>query len=447
MAATAIATAVGAPGAVAAPLPPASDEVPTTEVSAPNPGEPVPVTAAPDEAVMAPAPPPAAAPPADAELSPEELEELQRALGADQTAQPAAAPAAASPLGGFGAAIQSMNPDIAVILDFAGAWYSGDGARGAGGHDPAKTGFNLQQLELSLGAAVDPVFRFDANIVFAQFGVELEEAYATTLAIPGGLQFRLGQMLTRFGRINNTHPHGWSFVDQPLVIGKMLGSEGSRGLGGEVSWLTPLPWYVELVASLGEATGECCARSFYAGADPGFDGVEDLLTTLALKQFFPFDDDWSLFWGISAQLGPNATGNGNRTELYASDLYLRYFPVASQTRASLSLTVEGIFRTRQVPDDVLQDWGGYAQLVWQIDSEWEVGARGEYTSGVAGDPLDPGQDGERARYSVQGTFTPSHFSRLRLQGAADVPTWIDAPVWSVVLAAEVVVGAHGSHAF
>lgn len=378
----------------------------------------------------------------DSDVSPEELEELQRALGADQAEAPAD-----EPLGQLGAAIQSMNPDIAVILDFAGAWYSSDDARGFGGHDPSKTGFNLQQLELSIGATVDPVFRFDANLVFAQFGVELEEAYATTLGLPVGLQVRFGQMLFRFGRINATHPHAWSFVDQPLVVGKMLGSEGSRGLGGELSWLTPLPWYVELVASVGEATGECCARSFYGGADPGFDGAEDLLTTLALKQFFPFDDDWSLSWGLSAQLGPNATGNGNRTELYASDLYLRYYPVASQSRSSLSLTVEGVFRTRQVPDDVLQDWGGYAQLVWRIDADWEVGGRSEYLSGVAGDPLDPGQEGERARYAVAATYYPSHFSRLRLQGAADVPEWAADPVWSVVLAAELVVGAHGAHSF
>lgn len=376
-------------------------------------------------------------------LTPEEQEALERSLGADQAAKPSALDA----LGPVGGAIQSMNPDIAVVLDFAAAWFSGDGARGTGGHDPQRTGFNLRQLEMSIGASVDPVFRFDANLVFAQYGVELEEAYGTTLGIPGGLQVRFGQMLTRFGRINSTHPHAWSFVDQPLVNGKMFGSEGSRGLGGELSWLTPLPWYVELVASASEAGGEATARSFFGGDDLGVSGPEDLLYTLALKQFSPFDDDWSLAWGLSAQLGPNSTGNGNRTEIYGSDLYLRYYPVATQTRMSLSLTVEGMFRTRQVPDDVLQDWGGYAQLVWGIDREWEVGARAEVVSGREGDPLDPQWDGDRARYALEGTYYPSHFSRIRLQAAADVPAWLDEPVWSVALAVELVVGAHGSHAF
>lgn len=384
---------------------------------------------------------------AEPDISPEELEALTRSLGADQAAQPEAKPSALDALGPVGGAIQSMNPDIALILDFAGAWFSGDGARGTGGHDPTRTGFNLQQLEMSLGAAVDPVFRFDANLVFAQYGVELEEAYGTTLGIPGGLQVRLGQMLTRFGRINATHPHAWSFMDQPLVNGKMFGGEGSRGLGGELSWLTPLPWYVELIASASEAAGEGTARSFFGAEDLGVHGPEDLLYTLALKQFFPFDDDWSLHWGLSAQLGPSSSGNGNRTEIYGSDLYLRYYPVTSQTRTSLSLTVEGMFRTRQVPDDVLQDWGGYAQLVWGIVKEWEVGARAEYVSGVEADPLDPEWDRERARYALQGTYYPSHFSRIRLQAAADAPAWLDEPVWSVALGVELVVGAHGTHSF
>ena len=54
---------------------------------------------------------------------------------------------------------------------------------------------------------VDPYFRFDSNLVFSQFGVEIEEAYATTLDLPANLQVRAGQFLTRFGRINATHPH------------------------------------------------------------------------------------------------------------------------------------------------------------------------------------------------------------------------------------------------
>ena len=159
---------------------------------------------------------------------------------------------------GLAQAQQSMNPDISVILDVAGAGFVGEPVQ-LGAHDPNTNGFNLQQLEMSIGKTVDPYFRFDGNIVFAQFGVEIEEAYATTLGLPGATQVRAGQFLTRYGRLNNTHPHTWDFVDQPLPNGRIFGGEGSRGLGVEGSILVPLPWYVEVLVSETMANGAATA--------------------------------------------------------------------------------------------------------------------------------------------------------------------------------------------
>lgn len=135
-----------------------------------------------------------------------------------------------------------MNPDMSVILDVAGAVFTSDAPLQTGGHDPTVDGFNLQQVEMSLAESVDPYLRFDSNLVFTLFGVEIEEAYATTLALPARVQIRAGQFLTRFGRINNTHPHTWSFVDQPFAVGRVFGAEANRGLGAEASVLLPLPW-------------------------------------------------------------------------------------------------------------------------------------------------------------------------------------------------------------
>lgn len=383
--------------------------------------------------------PTASAEPADAHLDDEERRALAAALAAD-------AATVAAPAQGL-AATMGSTLDLALILDVAGAWFSDDEPLQTGGHDPSRTGFNFQQLELAAAANVDPYFRFDANIVFAEFGVEVEEAYATTLALPVGLQARAGQFLTRFGRLNPTHPHAWRFVDQPLANGKFFGSEGARGLGAELSWLTPLPWFAEVVGSVQNADGECCARSYFGGDDLGVEGPGDLLYTTALRQFFALTGDWSLAWGLTGQFGPNATGPDNRTEIYGTDLYLRYRPVNSPDRAALSLTVEAMYRTRQVPDDRLEDVGGYAQLVWDIDAHWELGARYEYVSGVEDDPLDPEWDDDRQRVSLQGTWHPSHFSRIRLQTSFDRPAWRDDPIYATFLALEVLVGAHGAHGY
>lgn len=391
---------------------------------------------------------PAAALAEEPEISEEERRAIEESLRTDeeaQASQPSAAPQVSrAPAAGAGSV---SGLDLSLVLDVAGAIFSERDSLQMGGHDPSETGFNLQQLELAIGSNIDPYLRFDANLVFSLFGVEIEEAVATTLALPWSLQARAGQFLTRFGRINTMHPHAWSFADQPLVSGKLFGSEGSRGLGAELSWLSPLPWYAELMLSAGDAAGECCARSFFGAEDLGVRAVDDLLYTAALKQCFPFGADWSLAWGLSGQFGPNATGNANRTAIYGTDLYLRYRPVGSTSRTAVSLTVEAMLRSRQVPDDVLQDGGGYAQLVWNIDPRWEAGVRWELVTGVADDPLDPDWTEQRTRTSAQVTFYPSHFSRLRLQGSLDRPEWLDEPIWAAFLALEIIAGAHGAHAF
>lgn len=388
----------------------------------------------------------------DEELSDAELAELEAALGEDADSQPDTTSTAASGNSGLGATragrvLQSMNPDISLILDVALAAFSNEPLQ-SGAHDPSKNGFNLQQLEMHIESSVDPFFELQANIVFAQFGVEVEEAYARSLSLPHNLQLRAGQFLTRMGRLNPTHPHAWSFLDQPLVNGKFLGPEGSRGLGAELSYLSPLPWYVELVASATMADGACCARSFLDASTQDISSPAELLYTTRIEQFFSLSDSLSLLWGISAQFGPNTTGFMNRSEIYATDLYLRWRPLHDPNRSSLSLQIEAMHRRRQVPNDVLVDSGGYGQLVWQFNLRHALGARHDVVQGIAqGDLLDPAWTSTRHRTTLQWTFYPSHFSRLRLQAGRDAPGWYEQDIWIAMAGLEVLIGAHGAHGY
>ncbi len=196
------------------------------------------------------------------------MSEIEAALGKDKAAAGSSSPAAAPAASGsdvsasVSRALSNQWLDLSFILDAALAAFSSKEPLQQGDHDPTHNGFNFQQLELSVRSVVDPYLRFDSNIVFRPEGVEIEEAYVTTLDLPANLQVRAGQFLTRFGRLNNTHPHAWDFVDQPFAFSRVFGGEGNRGLGVEASWLTPLPWYVELVGSATDAHGEGTARSF-----------------------------------------------------------------------------------------------------------------------------------------------------------------------------------------
>src|SRR5687768_5176865 len=74
-----------------------------------------------------PAPDPVEPPPSD-----EELAEIEAAVAGDAQEAAADRPPAATGAGGVAGALQSLNPDIALILDVAGAWYS-EGDRPEGG--------------------------------------------------------------------------------------------------------------------------------------------------------------------------------------------------------------------------------------------------------------------------------------------------------------------------
>lgn len=383
-----------------------------------------------------------------------DLADLQRALAADRAQDEkenrSAATKSTSTVGRahqrVSQFLQSMNPNLALITDVALAIHSDDSPPMIGGHDPSKNGFNLQQVELAIGATVDPYFRFDANIVFAEFGVEIEEAYATTMSLPWNLQVRLGQFLTRFGRINATHPHTWDFVDQTLIVGKFFGGEGNRGLGAEVSVLLPLPWYVLVVGSVQNATGASTNRSFYGATDLGIRSPLDFQYVLAAKQFFPVSDNWSVFWGLSGAFGPNPTGRANRSMVLGTDLYLKYRPIDRQSQTTVALQVEWMARARQVSADNLFDHGLYAYLLWRINKSWGTALRYEYVSGADNDYLDPEWTGTRHRLSANGTFWPTEFSRIRLQYNYDKPNWLDG-IHSGILAFEFSIGPHRAHQF
>lgn len=392
---------------------------------------------------------------APADVSAADLDDIARALGSDASERNPEAHADHEPTGAIAVASGAFKTlELSLITDVAAAAFTSEAPLQTGGHDPRGNGFTLQQLELSARSVIDPYFRFDANIVFNPFGVEIEEAYATTLDLPGRLQVRAGQFLTRFGRQNPTHLHDWSFVDQPFALGRIFGSENNRGLGGELSWLSPLPWYLELIGSVTDARGEETARSFFGESDARVLDPLDLQLTGALEQFFELSDDWSLLVGLSGATGPNASGHRTRSDVYGIDVYVKFRPITAASVTELTLQTELFYRRRQVPEDLLEDWNGYSQLLWHFDRRWETGVRYEYgtpafgTGGlVVDDPLDPEWVEARERASLVLSFLPTEFSRLRLQTSVDLPRWRDRPEFSAFLALEIVAGAHGAHTF
>src|SRR6266404_7585170 len=150
-----------------------------------------------------------------------------------------------------------------------------------GDHDPQQRGFNARNIELAFDGAVDPYFEGFANIVFKldndnQTDVEVEEAFLQTTSLPFNLQLKAGQFFAAFGRLNPTHPHTWDFADTPLVNGLFLGPDGLRGVGAQISWTLPLPWYSQLIFASQNGRGS----TGFSFRNPGDDGMFfDRITT------------------------------------------------------------------------------------------------------------------------------------------------------------------------
>jgi len=338
----------------------------------------------------------------------------------------------------------------------------------AGGHDPNKNGFTIQNVELSIGGTVDPYIDAQANIVFlidaaGESVVELEEAFFTTRGLPWGLQIKGGQYFTEFGRQNKQHPHTWVFADQPVILSRLFGGDGLRSQGVRASWLMPTDWYSELYLGMQNAKGET-ATSFLnaSGEDIGGHilidrnarGSGDLLYSARWLNGSDVSDTLSINLGVSGLWGPNASGTTTDTEIYGADVYLKWQPANSQRGYPFVAWHTEVLQRRYEAGDpadltreILKDRGLFTQASWGFTPGWVTGLRWEYATADGDTRTDPLRD-NRKRLSPNLTWYPSEYSKVRLQYNRDwtqhLPEKITDSLW---LQIEFSLGSHMAHTF
>lgn len=418
-------------------------------------------------------------------------EEFRKALEGDKPPAPQTPPSP-PPSGGIslGGAGTLKLIDIAFDLLAVGGSSTASEAEirdlESGGHDPKNRGFTIQNAELTLSGVVDPYLRGDANIVLQidQNGdttIELEEAYLTTLSLPYSLQIKAGQYFSQFGRLNPTHPHTWDFVDQPVISGRLLGPDGFRGPGAQLSWLTPLPFFAELTGSIQNSQGGTAAsfRDVVGDTVAGrtiinrpVRSLADICYVLRLKTSFDPSDETTIVPGISAIFGPNGSALDTSTQIFGTDFYLKWKPLTNdQGWPFIGWQTEVMYRRYQAGgvidttgallarEQTLGDYGAYSQVAWGFSRPWVAGLRLDWANGqkdsFAGGPgvlaynseLDPNRD-RRYRATIDLTYYPSEFSKLRLQYNYDRSPFLDGgQASSVWLQVEFMFGAHAAHKF
>lgn len=363
-----------------------------------------------------------------------------------------------------------------------------------GHHDPRKRGFTFQGLELGMQGAIDPYISLDAAIHYTidaatnESDFEMVEAFLTSSQLPLGLHdkgihLEAGQMLTEFGTHNPTHLHERSWMDAPVINTRIFGNDGMRGMGMRVGVDKPTSWLSQLHLGIQDASGDKMKSFNYSHAGETIGSISAVENEVKGMEDFAYliraekdiagptgETNWVI--GASGLCGPNATGDDGRTIVLGADISMEWTPrenddgwpyLTWQTEVmrrrfmlgegapgdgqggALQIGEDGISES-----DNLMDWGGYSQVLWGYRKNWAVGLRYEYASGSS-NPVasasDPLRD-DRQRFSPVLIWTPTEFSRFRLQYNYDLAEHLDeSPVHSIWVGMEVYFGEHaaGSH--
>ena len=383
-------------------------------------------------------------------------------------------------------AANAFNPEISLILGGTYANLSQDPAKyrlqgfipGGDGIGPGKRSFNLGESELRLSATIDPHFAGRIMLALSPDNqVSVEEAYINRTGLSGGLKLKAGRFLSAIGYINEQHTHDWDFVDAPLVYQAMFGGQ-YRADGVQIKWLAPSERFIEFGFEAGQGSafpgndrnknGVGSAALFaHLGDDIGEggswrSGISYLQTNAVSRTY----NDWD-------QSGREVTNafDGKSGVMIVDGVY-KWSPYGNATHTHFKLQGEYFWRkesgtltydtqaqslgTTALPFASAQS-GGYVQSVYQFMPEWRAGLR--YDSLHSGTPSIntdssalTGADFQHlasyrpSRTSVMLDYSPSEFSRLRLQLAQDKsrPEATDKQIFMQYIMS---LGTDGAHIF
>lgn len=306
-------------------------------------------------------------------------------------------------------------------LHGAGGFSSGEAEElASGGHDPQRETFSAQAIEPGLSLRTSYVEGF-ANYLWFQDAAgdwdgEWEEAFGKITNIPGGLELKGGQYLSRFGGLNDKHLHAWDFVDSEMALSRFLGEDGLLLQGGELSWTLPFgmdPVWVS-VASVGFGNARAHEHEHGHEHEEDFphDGEEaalqDDIWTARLMARYRHDDFHTLTAGISAAGGTN--GFGRDTDVIGIDAEwlwrengLEPGGRAFRWRNEFLWRDADAFTYHEDEGETFrgsyQEWGFYSHVIYSWSGRLDTGLRLGWVEGVD----DFGQD-ERFRISPAVTW-------------------------------------------
>lgn len=340
-----------------------------------------------------------------------------------------------------------------------------------GHHDPQRTGFTLQGVDLSAAGSFDPYFDAFFNVNFTVDGggetaIELEEAWARSKWLGGALRFQGGHFYAPFGIVNRTHIHDWFWQTRPIAATRVFGADGARGLGiqaearlaSEGSFRSSLFVSMQNRRSIhlhghgeeegefphhthddttGEAIPEEDDHADEEGETKGF-GI-----AIRMANQVKASPQTSLTFGASAMFEPNPDGGDDQVSILGGDVAISH-RLSSNDR--LLLTAEYLHRTAKAAEHHeeeegtgngedehdeerirVRDYGFYVQGLWITQGGFGVGMRYEQVDSRGGEAEEREADpmrGKRTRISPLLLWQFSELGKLKFQYNYDRATFL-----------------------
>ena len=404
---------------------------------------------------------------------------------AEDAASQAAVQASSRPAGE-----NALNPAVSAILNgtYANLSKNPDTYRingfvpTMGEVGPPKRGLSLGESELAFAANVDHLFRGTLIAsISPENEIEVEEAYVQTLGLSHGFTIKAGRFFSGVGYQNEVHAHAWDFTDAPLASKVFLGNQLAED-GLQAKWVAPTELYFDLGVEVGRG------RKFPGGPDGGRNkngfGSGNLFAHLggdigtgtawrvglSHLRTSPQDRTYDDLDSTGTSVTNSFTG---KSRLWALDGILKWAPNGNSTESNFKLQGEYFQRTEdgsltydargtslgtQTGSYSSRQSGWYLQGVYQFIPQWRFGYRydrlnagttriGLVDSGTlaaADFPILGAYDPRR--HTMMVDWSPSEFSRVRLQFARDYAR-MGEPDNQIFLQYIMSLGAHGAHKF
>ncbi len=384
----------------------------------------------------------------------------------------------------------SFNPQLSLVIDSGFTWtdfnannYYLPGFQRGNEATILGAGFALNEAELNIQSTIDEYLYGNFSLAFHQHAehidYDLEEAYIRTLALPYDLTIQAGRFFSGIGYLNYHHRDQWDFADVPLVYRALFNNQYFDD-GVQLTWSAPTPFYWQFgteafpgrnfpAAGSGDHIGSMSLFTHIGNLEHNYHRWQLGLSYLHTK---PSSRDSLILGGHSDAHDHDHneedehnhlndyefSGNSNTIGI---DAIWKWAPQGYACHELVTLQGELYHRHEDgivaLGDEVTSlestQNGGYFQAVYQFLPKWRVGYRYDRlwsdNEGSVDEVLNETlllPDSYRPHQNtVMVDFSPSHYSRLRLQYNQDH----SQPVLNkqVMLQFIVNLGSHGAHPF